>query len=290
MSRLFKHTAKLSVARQPTGFIAENPEFFESVGNALEIEKLRFTFEVRRNLGKPPNPAEIVVYNLNEHTRAEVEKKPATVILQAGYDGVARLLCKGDLRQAYSEIDGVEWKTFIKIGDGARAYSHARMDARSYKPPIQVLQVLRDAANSMNLDLPPEVERSVELKQALNVGISTRGPTRDVLTRLLAPYGFNWSVQNGVLQVLRDQDTRGEAFLINASTGLKGSPSRETSEKNLDRLEVSFTVALYPELFPGCLIRLESEAFEGVFKALEIGHSGDTHSDTWDTQVKAKAL
>lgn len=290
MSRLYKHTAKVVIARQPTGFIAENPQFFESLGNAVEIEKLRFTFEVKRTLQKEPNPCDLVIYNLSPHSRAEIEKKPATVTLLAGYDGVQRLLFTGDLRHAFSEREGTEWVTYVKLGDGARSYAHARMDNKSYKPPIRVSQVLTDAANSMGLDLPPEAEQSLELKQALSTGISMHGPTRDVLTRLLAPYGYGWSIQNGTLQILKDGDTRGEAFLINGDTGLKNSPTRETGDKALQRLEVSFEVALYPELFPGCLVQLESQAFNGTFKVLELSHAGDTEGDEWTTSVKARAL
>lgn len=289
MSRLFKHTCRVTVARQPTGFIAENPQFFESLGNAVEIADLRVEFSVKRTLSKEPNPCEITVYNLSEHTRADIERKPATVTLHAGYDGVARLLFTGDLRDAWSERDGTEWRTYLRVGDGARAYAHARI-SRSYKPPIQVIKVLEDAAKSMGLDLPPEIERSVELRQALSTGLSVHGPTRDVLTRLLARYGYGWSVQNGALQIVRDGDARGQAFLINADTGLKGNPHRETSDKALQRLEVGFEVALYPELFPAGLVKLESDAFNGTFRMLEVMHKGDTHGDEWASTITARAV
>lgn len=289
MSRLFNKICRVTIARQPTGFIAENPEFFESLGNAVEISEMRVKFAVKRNLTKEPNTCEITIYNLSENTRADVEKKPATVTLLAGYDGVARLVFTGDLRQAWSERKGTEWETYIRVGDGARAYAHARI-SRSYRPPIQVRKVLEDAASSMGLDLPPEVEQSVELRQAIATGISLHGPTRDVLTRLLARYGYGWSVQNGALQIVRDGDTRGEAFLINSDTGLKGSPSRETSDKALQRLEINFESALYPELFPSGLAKLESDAFNGTFRMLDVSHDGDTHGDEWTTAVTARSL
>lgn len=301
MTRLFKHACRVTVARQPTGFIAENPQFFETFGNATEVEVglgddeeaekkgLRVEFTVKRTLTKEPNTCEITIYNLAPSTRADFEKKPATVTLHAGYDRVPRLLFTGDLRKAWSEKDGTLWKTYIRVGDGARAYAHARI-SRSYKPPIQVRKVLQDAANSMGLDLPPEIEQSVELKQSLSSGISLHGPTRDVLTRLLAPYGYGWSVQNGTLQIVRDGDTRGEAFLINADTGLKNSPTRETSDKALERLELNMDVALFPELFPSGLIKLESDAFEGTFRMLEVTHTGDSAGDEWNSKVKARAV
>jgi hypothetical protein len=163
----------------------------------------------------------------------------------------------------------------------------------SYRPPIRVQQVLEDCARSLGLDLPPELERSAELKQALSDGISLHGPTRDVLTRLLAPYGFGWSVQNGHLQILRDEQTRsGQAFLINDDEGgLLGSPKKTIPEKPGSPSEISFDVQLYPELVPGGLAKIESEFLNVTIKMLDVKATGDTDpTGDFKTSVKGRPL
>lgn len=289
--RLFNRIAKVTVAKQPTGFIGSNPQFFEQIGNAIEVTTQRIAFEVSKNLGKEPNKCSIKMFNLSPDTRAEVEKDPLKVTLYAGYDGVARLLFTGDLRYAYSERNGPDIVTNLDVRDGLRAFANARMN-RSYKPPITVRRVLEEAARSLGLDLPPEVEQSTELKQALADGISLHGPTRDVLTRLLAPYGYGWSTQNGRLQILRDGDTRADqAFLINEDNGLLGSPKKTTPTKPGERSEVTFDVQLYPELVPGGKAKLESEFLKVVMKMIEVKATGDTDPQgQWVSSVKGRPV
>lgn len=291
--RLFHRVAKVSLTRKASGFVATNPGFFDSIGDTVEITDLRMQFKVSKSLAKEPNKCEITITNLSDHSRGELEKKPIEVQLAAGYDGAPRLLFRGDLRYGPSKLEGTDWTTTIQVADGARAISHARM-SKSYKPPIRVSQVLSDVAASMDMVLPPEVEQSSELKQALANGISTHGPTRDILTRLLAPYGYNWSVQNGELQILKDGDVRkGDAILINEAAGLISSPERTVPEKPGAKSELTFQILLYPELAPGQLIKVESRDIDGQFRIQEVEHSGDSWGDgedSWTSSVKARPL
>lgn len=300
--RLFGRTAKVTIVRQPSGFIGSNPQFFESTGNAIEVvtDELstsapggnRIQFEVSKNLGKEPNKCSIKIYNLSPDTRSELEKNPIRITLAAGYDGVTRLLFTGDLRYAISERVGPNIITTLDVRDGMRAYAHARMN-HSYKPPIRALQVLQDCARSLGLELPPEVERSADLRAALSDGISLHGPTRDILTRLIAPYGFGWSVQNGHLQILRDEEVRsGQAFLVNDDEGgLLNSPKKTVPDKPGSPPEISFDVQLYPELVPGALAKVESEFLNATVKMLDVKASGDTDPQgDWKTSVKGRPL
>lgn len=288
MSRLFNKTWRVVIAAQPTGFVGQNPQFFETVGNGIELTATRVSFSVSKSLGKEPNKCSLKLYNLSSHTRDLLDRTPVTVWLHAGYDGAARLLFTGDLRFSSTRIEDTEVVTSVEVRDGMRAYAHARV-SRSYKPPIRVSQVLGDAARSMGLTLPPEIERSAELRQALATGISTHGPTRDVLTRLLAPYGYGWSVQNGTLVILADGQLRpGAAILVNEATGLVGFPERAVPESPKKRSPVSFDVLLYPEIAPGLPVKLESRFINGVFRVKECTHEGDSHDDgEWKTSVRA---
>lgn len=286
--RLFKKTWKVVIAAQPSVPAGLDTSFFETLGNAVEITDMRVGFSVTKNLGKEPNKCELQLYNLNDHTRGMLERAPVTLWLHGGYDGAPRMLFTGDLRYSNTRLDGTEVVTSIEVRDGMRAFAHARLN-RSYKPPIRVSQVLGDAAASMGLTLPPEIERSDELKQALAAGISTKGPTRDTLTRLLAPYGYGWSVQDGTLVIIPEGKLRpGEAILVNESTGLVGAPERSVPEKPGKRPSVSFETLLYPEIGPGLPVKIESRFINGVFRVKEVTHEGDSHDGEWKTTVKAE--
>lgn len=300
MARLFKKTWKVVIVGQPqpsAGFVAQNPQFFETSGNAVEIkpdpatgEGTRVSFTVTKTVGKEPNKGTVKLYNLSSSTRGLLDQTPVKIYLHVGYDGAPRLLFSGDLRYSNTRQEGTELVTTLEIRDGARAYANARMTERSYRPPIRVHQVLTDAAATMNLSLPPEAEQSVELKQALATGISAHGPTREVLTRLLAPYGMSWSIQEGTLVILKDGQLRpGEAVLVNESTGLIGSPERAVPDKPGARVPVSFDVLVYPEISPAMPVKLESKFINGVFRVKECTSEGDSHDDgEWKTSVRSE--
>lgn len=287
--RLFHRFIKLTVVTRPKGFIGNNLGFFEQLDNAINITEMRVQCTIEKNLGEHPNKCTIKISNLAEDTRAQIERDKLSATIEAGYDGVARLLFTGDIARAYSRReDTTEIVTTIEVTDGLHAYAHARMN-RSYKPPIRVDRVLSDAAKSMGLTLPREVDQSPELKQALEGGISMHGPTREVLTRLLAPYGFNWSIQNGQLIIMSDEQVRaGEVIPINQGTGMINVPERTTPEKQDGKVEIKFQTLLYPEIEPGKVCRLESQLLNLDVKVTDVKHTLDTHGDDYTTDVNGR--
>lgn len=288
MATQFPRIWKVTAVFQPQGFVANNPQFFERTGNGIEIVATRVSFTVKRNLSKTPNQCEIRLYNLSEHTRRELERLPVQVMLHAGHNGVAKMLSRGDLVRSWSEREGTEIVTTLVVRDGMRAFAHARMN-RSYKPPISAAKVLSDAAKSMGLTLPPEIERSAELRQALADGISTKGATRDVLTRLLAPYNYHWSVQNGRLLIVRDEDVApGEELLISKETGLLGSPKKRAPDKPKAKQEIDFELLVNGDIGPARRVRLRSEFFDVSLKIVEVEHVGDSHGDEFTTKCTGR--
>lgn len=291
MARKFKRIWKVTAIFQSgASFVADNPQFFERTGNAIEITQHRVRFKVKRNLSKNPNQCEIQIHNLSEHTRGEFERLPVQIMLHAGHDGVAKLLSSGDLVRSWSERDGTEIVTTLIVRDGMRAFANARMN-RSYKPPILVGRVLADAAKSMGLLLPPSIEQSAELRQALASGISLQGPTRDVLTQLLAPYNYRWSVQNGSLLILRDDDTApGEMLLIDSDAGLVGSPKKRAPNKPKAKQEIDFDLFVDGEIGPGRRVQLRSEFFDVPLKVIEVEHAGDSHGEEFTTHATGRPI
>lgn len=292
LAPLIDRTYKLTAIRQPTGFVGQNPQFFERLDNAtIFTNPTAIKYQIKKSLGKEPNTCVIRIYNQSADTRAGLEKLPLRVVLEVGYGGENRLLFTGDVKRAWSEREnGTEVATILHVGDSLRAYSYARMN-RSYKPPITMLRVLQDAANSMGVTLPPSVEQDAQLKQAIATGISTHGPTRDVLTKLLARYGYNWSVQNGKLVVLVDEQSRpGQAILVNQSTGLIGAPQKAEPQSPKKQGEIKFKTLVYPEIEPGKLVQIESEFINATIKVTDVHHDGDLWGDEWDTAVTGRPL
>jgi len=288
---LFNRAARVSSWTTPKKVAGLDPSFFDTQGNGFEVDALRLQFKIDKNLTGEPNTAEVTITNAAPDTRTALCKKPSQVRIEAGYqDTGARLLFTGDLRFGTSVHNGTDWDTKLQLADGGRAISTARA-RRSFAKPISAFEVMTYVATTLNLKLPPEVEQDPELRAAFANGVSVNGASRDVLTRLLAPYGYGWSVQNGRLQIIQDgQIVQGQSWVISKETGMIGYPRITAPAKGTSTCDIDVDVALFPELTPGQSVKIESEILTGVYKLIQVVHEGDTRGDDWKTSCKCRPL
>jgi len=294
--RALNRTADLIVYRASTPSTG-NDFFVQRQGgpdgkttNGIQITNLRMEFTVHRDLSKHPNRSDVKIYNLAPVTRAAVETKPLSVDFTAGYDGVNRLVVAGDVLFAMSKQEGPNWVTMLQVGDGARAFGNARVTPRSYPGSTSVKSIVRDIAKSMGQTLPLNIEQSRTLNAQVPIGSVISGPAQIELSRLLAPYGFDWSFQNGRLQILRDTDVRTDVLPIGEKYGMLGTPEFGQPKKNGKPPTMTVKNLLYPELVPGGQVDLQTTTIRGRFKVVKVKHNGDTHGDQWFTEIEIKPL
>jgi len=292
VSTLFKRAVKVTtfrenVPQQPTSFqVTRTP-------NTTEITDLRVQFRVDRSLTKSPNTCDVTITNLAENTRVDLETKPLLVTVNAGYDDELKLLYEGDLRFGMTKQAGPNWETLLQLGDGDCMHRWARVN-RSYAPGTTVRTVLRDACRSMGYELPKNLESDPVLNQVLPNGRTSHGPSRDELTKLLAPFGYHYSIQNGVFQVLRDdQVSSTTAIPLSEHEGMIGTPEFGSPPRSGKPPHITVRMLLYPELNPGCLVQLTSRVKSGLFRLERVRHTGDTHGtgeNSWTTEVELKPV
>lgn len=288
--RVWKVTAFRAKPGTPGGFVNSHTDFFEPQPNGIEITKLRVQFSIEKSLDKEPNTCELTLTNLAEGTRADVCRKPLIVRVEAGHeeDEGLRLLFQGDLRYGFSKQENTDWSTVLQLADGSRAYQHARV-SRSYRSGTSALTAVRDAARSMGVVLPRNVEADPALSRGFAAGVQLHGPAREELTRLLAPFGYSWSIQGGRLVVLKDDEVdAGRAVVISQETGLLGSPEFGAPEKDGKPPTLKVRTLLYPQINPGQTLDVRSRGIDGIFRAERVTHVGDSHGDDWFTEIEAK--
>jgi hypothetical protein len=262
----------------------------KNVPNAVEVTDLRVQFKVTRGLTKTPPQADVIITNLSETTRTSLETKPLLVQLDAGYDGTPRLLFIGDMRFAMTELKPPDWETLLQLGDGDCHHRWSRVN-RSYAPGTTYLTALQNAAKSFGMKLPDNVVKDPALQQQFATGHVSQGATRDEFTRLLAPFGYHWSIQHGQLLVQRDDEVvPGEFYAIDEENGMIGTPQFGSPPRSGKPPHVHVDTLLYPELMPGKLVQLTSKALKGKFKIVRTEHHGDSHGDRWTTRCELKPI
>lgn len=280
-------TFRENVPKKPTNFVVTRKP------NTTEITDLRVQFKVTRTLTKHPNACDITITNLAESTRVDLETKPLLVELHAGYDGDLKLMYNGDLRFGMTKQEGVQWETLLQLGDGDCMHRWARVN-KSYSAKTSVRTVLKDCAKSMGFQLPEHLAKDPKLDHTFETGKTSHGPSRDELTRLLSPFGYHYSIQNGVLRILRDDQTHSNsALILGKEQGMIGTPEFGSPPRSGKPPHMTVKFLLYPELTPGDRVELRSKVKNGLFRLESVKHTGDTHGSgdtSWTTEVEIKPI
>lgn len=281
MTRQYHRQCRVTIAK-PTGF------FSQSTANAIVVEGLRVQFRVEKHLGKNPNTGEITITNLAERTRAELDDR-LHLQLEVGYDGGYARLFSGDVRDANSRKNGSEWETRLELGNGERAYRHARI-RRAFKGGVSTADAVRELARAMGLKSPPNRVLN-QLGREFVGGLSLSGSAAAELDRVLTPIGKRWSIQDDRLQILGESEVRSEQALV-LDAGIVDSPEIGATGSGRKRRRVlTLTHLLRPDIIPGGKIQVTSRQFKAaLFKVERADFEGDTHGVPWYVRVEAKPL
>lgn len=272
--------------------------------NGIDVSELDIEFKVSKDLTAKPNECELTIHNLRQESRDILDaynlydpkkskksssgskgtkqaKRPKNgkirVEIEAGYRGLFRpLIFLGDLRNAVSELqqDG-SWTTTIRGSDNALAIQVSRV-SRSFEPGARHIDVVRALTTAMGVGTGNILQVADLLQEVYPHGTVVDGQASAELTRVLRGAGVAWSIQDGSVQFLR----RGagafrQAVLLNANSGLVGSPQRQTTGLVLVRSLIN------PFLACGQYVTLESQSLSGDYYVSKITYSGSTFGQDW---------
>lgn len=258
--------------------------------DTIVIRDLRFAFKVERSLRPSPGKAEVKIWNLNETHRGQLSALGAvSTKLDAGLGSSTSTIFVGSLRRVQHErVNGNTWITTVSGEDGGRERRQSRT-TRSYRPGTPLRTVFQDLAADFGVgggNLPQAIPGVAlgTVGNTLATGTVLRGEVAQELDDLCRGAGLEWSVQNGVLQLLpRGQALAGTALVLGPDSGLVGSPAAA------ERGRVKFTALMIPDLAPGRLVRLASRVLQGQYRVDRCVWSGDTHGDAWHIEGEAAA-
>lgn len=255
---------------------------------ALQSEDLRVVFRAKKSLSKEPNTCEVTIYNLSADSRAKIQRRGDVLTLEAGYEDLGTLF-SGNTDTGTHERAGPDWLTKLHCGDGEQAYQHTRI-SMGFKPGTRAADVVKavgkqllnggiDVAAALNLNLPGEFSQ----------GYAVQGNAAQELDKLLKGRGYEWSIQDGKLQILQTDRPTNVLVVLSESSGLIGSPTWATPEKGSDSSPakprtIKFKSLLNHLIRPGCRLRISSQQIKTDVRVTELTHSGDTSGQDWYTE------
>lgn len=258
--------------------------------DTLRITGLRLSFRIVKSLRPDPNTCELQIYNLSADSRKTLERRSVPVTIEAGYKGAREVIFKGDLRDGFSSRSGSDWITTLKAGDGETAYRTSRVN-ESLKPGAAIKDAVKKAVSSLKgLSVADALKRIDELTHRTGQTEHTNGTvlfgqSKDVLDEYMRAHGAEWSIQDGVLQILPNgSPSEEDAIVLNPASGLIGSPS--TGDKGF----IKCVSLLQPGLRPGRKFKLEADSLPGFYRVESVSHTGDTHGQPWYSELQGRPL
>lgn len=250
---------------------------------------LRVVFKVTKTIGKQPNVAEVVIYNLAPETRGKLQTKGVRLILEAGYRATGyALLFVGDVRTVDPVRDGADWKTTVKCGDGERSFRYARA-SESFAGGATIGDVVRYCVAQLGLALGNSAEQATKLKTILSHGWTVHGAASTELDRALRSVGYRYSIQDGTVQILAPGESAEQTIPeLDEDHGLIGSPQLGSPDKKGKPPTLRFRSLLLPQARPGGRVRINTVRYRGViFRSQKVVHDGDTHGGNWYTDFES---
>jgi hypothetical protein len=253
----------------------------------LDLSALACKFKVSRGLGLGAGTCELEIRNPTEEHRRQItgaRRYRTFVEVMAGYREGMALVFRGDLRRAIPVREGTDWVVKVTAGDGEHALRNTRLN-RSFAAGTTVETVVRHVAEAMGVGVGNALTalRGATLGTqdgTFPEGTVLYGPAAAELTRLCAATGHTWSIQDGVLQVLRRGGAlEREAILLRADTGLVGAP------EVVNRRTLNVSALLIPGLVPGQQVVIESAVATGAWRISQAEYEGDTHGAPWGCKL-----
>ena len=282
----------------------------------ITLKGLRFDFTVEKSAVGYPNLANIKIYNLNQDHREYLANNLSPILFYVGHGEditSAKLLFKGTIINCFNRKEGVDWITDIYARDGG-----LELDAAVIADTIPAGSTPEQMFSQLISAVPNTIASSIskigncinpkgdsllyQFSEMYDKNISVVGNVKAWLLKLAHDCGFDWHISEGVAEATpKDAPIIDETPLVTISqnTGMIGMPERTN-------VGIIARHLLLPELKVFRRIKIEhiSETInvgnlyfldvktlplptDGIYRINKVIHTGDTHTDTWQTEIHA---
>ena len=269
-------------------------------GESRVIKELRVNFEITKSILSFPNLCKLIIYNPNEDTLSTLQKKYTKILLNAGYEGDLLLLFKGEIRNIYQSKNGTDRIITIYAGDGERDWQNSTFN-KTFTENVTISNAIQEVLKSFEEVTIGVINGLPQVADKLR-GQTLSGSSKDILDGFADEYGFDWSIQDGEVVITPTESPLegDEAVLVNAATGMIGSPT-------VTEIGADVTTLLNPRMLPNRAFKIESvnadiqlgnlffrnikrTSAEGTYKIQEVSFKGDSREGEWTSMVKGRLI
>lgn len=250
-------------------------------------DDFRISFRVSRSLGRELNSADVQLYNLSPQTRTRIIDEGEVMQIEAGYAGNTEILAVADITRSLVSREPPDTILKLESQDGATPLTARRLNL-SFEAGASVQTVLSSIVSELALG---RIQTGAQISGTYQEGVVFSGHASEILDKVTAKAGVDWSIQDRNLQILTPNTARqGRGVLVTPDTGLIRSPEPlddpEGKPKGDSVKGYKIKTLLNPKIVPGERLVLESaEVSRSEFLIDSVEHVGDNRGQDWYTEA-----
>jgi hypothetical protein len=250
---------------------------------------LRVTAKVTRSLKVTANSAVVTIYNISdEHKHALTKVETPNVALTAGYENqLTRIFVGQAVHVKHEKIveDGDVTTTVMTTDSGLnQQLKHVK---KTFPKGVKAGDVLVEIVKALGIKTGNLNTAKAKLNAGKGAtiyveGTSLSGNASNELTALCRSCGFEWSIQDGALQILDVGKALDSEAIVLDSSLLIGTPS--ISNKGI----VEFMTFLQKDFTPGRQVQIAHPFVSGVFRLEKCEYDLDSYAEQWTVRGEAR--
>lgn len=244
------------------------------------LEDLRVDFSVIKTIGSKPNKASIDLYNPSpaDGILSRARDRELRIRLLAGYDTPSLIFEGNPTAGGVSyERSGPDKILTLEAQDGLNAYQDTHVNI-TLGTATSFQEVVDKMADQIGL---PRGTIRIPNDQQITQGTTLVGSVADIFDRVARSINADWSIQDGVLQMIPSDETSG-----------RSGPEFSKERGNLIQVDrrddgIKARTLLHGDLRPGDRFKVKTDDIDGVYKAERIEYHGSRWSNDFYLEIEA---
>jgi hypothetical protein len=256
-------------------------------GSGIEISGLRMSFDIVKSINSKTNSSnncELVITNLSDTTLNEI-KKDYKLKIYAGYKQQTALIFVGDITNVEVELSNANKNVIINAIEELNTVDNKKSSI-SFNKNAKTSNIISVISSKFGI---PVKKLSSGVIKSHKSGFSFIGSLRDVLTKICNNSQLEWSMDNGTIQIIENNGTNNEQYLINKNTGMLSIPKTLDNKNRNNGWEIQ--TLLNPNYKIHGIVKVQSEKMDiENCRIVSIKHTGDTHGNKWKSILEVETV
>ncbi|KZR58977.1 phage protein [Pseudobacillus badius] len=252
-------------------------------GRTISSNDYRIEFRIDFDDDPTANTSEITIYNLSDSTINGL-KKNARVTLNAGYKNDKGVILSGLITKVITKREGTDHPTIVSVID-SQPLDADKTANKSYKKGVKASYILRNLAGILGVKL---AVLKLPNDKTFSKGYSVNGSIVEAMKSIAKDCGASFYISRGNLYIRSIKEGDDAQFVLNADTGLIGSPEpyeEETDDKK-GRKGYKVKSLLQYRMNTASIIQLESLYVKGRYRVRKGSHYWQ--DDNFYTEVEVE--